>query len=360
MTTEQAKQELVKRYRYLYQNAYFILAPYMYEQNENEYKKMIREFANVHGREILSRPLIYLNILRSDIVNSLFEEFLLSDKTMEESKLYQLIENNRDNKEYIEKVKIGLELVEKDNKNINCEILKSTLDLGKILEKVTEYLEEQSGDLKNKKRKLRVIDEYYRIYRYKNNGKIYTSGRNLNLHDVSSIIVPRHEKILLRDKKDIGVESNIFIETITSIPYNEDNYSIFTENEKQEIYLYYHDELPCDLEIACAIEEDYIQSTIETRLYRPENTEPCGETFIIKEEEIFVNPNYNLYRYYQMCPHCGYMVNIPKEILSNGIKQRIEDRCSKDDKLFRKMFLYSELFSLDKKSNKGQKTLLKK
>ena len=53
------------------------------------------------------------------------------------------------------------------------------------------------------------------------------------------------------------------------------------------------------------------------------------------------------------------MVNIPKEILSSGIRERIEERCSKDDKLFRKMYLYSELFSLDKKATKDQKRLLK-
>ena len=359
MTTEQAKQELVKRYRYLYENSYFILAPYMYEQSEKEYKKMISEFANVYGREILNRPLIYLNIHKLDSVNLIFEEFLLSDKPMKESRLYQMVESNRDNKDYLEKVKKGLELLEKDNKNIDYEMLKTRFDLGKLLEKVTEYVEEQSGDLKNKKRKLCVLDEYYRIYRYRNNGKIYTSGRSLNLHDVSSILIPIHEKALLRDKNDIGVKSNIFIQIINSIPYNEDNLSIFTENEKQEIYLDYHDELPCDLEIACAIEEEYVQSEMETMLYRPENTEPCGENFIIKEEEIFVNSNVDLYRYYQVCPYCGYMVNIPKEILSDGVKQRIEDRCSKDDKLFRKMFLYSELFSLDKKSDKGQKRLLK-
>ena len=49
-----------------------------------------------------------------------------------------------------------------------------------------------------------------------------------------------------------------------------------------------------------------------------------------------------------------------KEILSDGIKQRIEDGCSKDDKIFRKMFLYSELFSLDRLSTKEQKKVLKK
>ena len=118
--------------------------------------------------------------------------------------------------------------------------------------------------------------------------------------------------------------------------------------------------MPCDLEITCDLEEEYVKTMIETRLYRPEHTEPCGENFIVKEEEIFVNSSDRLYRYYQLCPHCGYIVNIPKEILSEGIKQRIEDRCSKDDKLFRKMFLYSELFSLDRLSTNAQKKVLKK
>ena len=61
-----------------------------------------------------------------------------------------------------------------------------------------------------------------------------------------------------------------------------------------------------------------------------------GKNFVIKEEEIFVNPDDKLYRYYQLCPHCGYIVNIPKKILSDGIKKRIEERCKKDDKLFKK------------------------
>lgn len=88
-------------------------------------------------------------------------------------------------------------------------------------------------------------------------------------------------------------------------------------------------------------------------MIRSENTQPCGNIFYIKEKEVFVNPSKTTYRYYQLCPHCGYMVNIPKEILSEGIKKRIEDRCNKDDKLFRKKFLYSELFSLEKSSSKN-------
>jgi len=252
-----------------------------------------------------------------------------------------------------------LELIER--KNIGRDILfKESLDIWKILNSTYDYIQEQSGNLNNKKRKLKILDEYYRIARYKNDGKIYTSGRNLDLHDCSSVFVSTHKRKPFRTEKDIGVTRNPFIIAITKAPYYEDSFSIFTESEKQQVYLEYHDELPCDLEITCEYEESYIKSYIETRLHRPNNTKSCGENFVVKEEEIFINPNDEVYRYYQLCPNCGYIVNIPKEILSEGIKKRIEDRCSKDDKLFRKMVLYSELFSLDKNSTEEQKKLLKK
>ena len=360
MTIEQAKQELIRRYKYLYENAAFILAPYMYEQSEEEYKKHVDEYLKKHSDIVLKRPVIYLKINMLDSINSLFEEFLLSDKPLEESTLYQMVESKRNDKDYLEQVKKGLELLEKDNKDITYKIFESKLSIWEILGKVSNYIEEQSGDLKNKERKLYVLDQYYRIHRYKNNGKIYTSGRKLDLHDVNSMVLDFRTREPLRGKKDIGIKNNSFISVIFSTPYYEDNLSIFTETEKQQIYLQYHDELPCDLLITCELEEEYIQTCKETRLYRPENTKPCRNDFIINEEEIFVNPNDKLYRYYQLCPHCGYMVNIPKEILSNGIKQRIEQRCSQDDKLFRKMYLYSELFYLDKTSTKGQKRVLQK
>ena len=359
MTLEQAKQQLVNRYRYLYANAYLILAPYMHEQTDEEYQKSVDRDMKEYGRALIDKPMIYLNINRLDSVNSIFEEFLLSDKELEDIELYKFIESKRNDKEYLEQVKRGIELT--DKKNIGrCEITKESLDIWKILNSTWDYVSEQSGDLKNKESKLRVLDEYYRIARYQNNGKIYKSGRNLTLDESWGGIIIDKKREPFRDKKDIGITSNSFITAITKAPYFEDNWSIFTENEKQKIYLDYHDELPCDLEITCGLEEEYIKTMIETRLYRPENTESCGENFIIKEKEIFVNPNDKLYRYYQLCPHCGFIVNIPKEILSDGIKQRIEERCSKDDKLFRKMFLYSELFGLDKTSVEGQKKMLKK
>ena len=142
----------------------------------------------------------------------------------------------------------------------------------------------------------------------------------------------------------------------TKVQLNRDDLSIFIESEKQEIYLKHHDEIPCDLEIKCGINEEYP----EAFLYRPDNTKECGKYFNVNENDIFINPKNTIYRYYQLCPHCGYIVNIPSDILSEGIKQRIEERCLKDDKLFRKMFLYSELLSLDNLATEEQKRLLKK
>ena len=74
------------------------------------------------------------------------------------------------------------------------------------------------------------------------------------------------------------------------------------------------------------------------------------------EDEIFVENN----KYYQLCPKCGYIVNIPEEILSVGVRKRIVDRCSDDPNLFRKMFLYSELKKLDDIPTTNKKKILVK
>ena len=94
MTIEQAKQELVRRYKYLYENTYFILAPYMYEQTEEEYQKSVDDYIKQFGRSIIDKPSIYLKINRLDSVNSIFEEFLLSDKKLEDTELYTVIIND--------------------------------------------------------------------------------------------------------------------------------------------------------------------------------------------------------------------------------------------------------------------------
>jgi hypothetical protein len=332
MTIEQAKKELVKRYKYLYENAEFILAPYMIQDKDGD---------------------IYLDI--DDALYNLLEEFLVGEDPMEQSLLYILQEDNKTDSEYLKAVKEGLVLVEKKNKDLKY--LKESLNMYNLLHKLCSHIDEQSGDLENKKNKLYVIDQYFRIIRYQNDGKVYTSGRELTLHDCpSGISIPLNKFVPSRPISDIGTLSNKFITAIVNAPYYKENWSIFTEEEKQEIYLQYHDELPYYLYTTCVLEEEYIPTMIESRLQRPDGTKPCHETFRIDESQIFINPNDKLYRYYQMCPHCGYIVNIPKEILSDGIKERIEARSVQDKNLFRKNMLKSELFALE---NKGPKRTLK-
>ena len=358
MTIDQAKEQLIKRYKYLYENALFILSPFMYEQTIEELKAYNKKAKKQYGKyhEERTEPLIYLNIPNN--ILPVFEEFLLSDCEMEASQLYLMTEENRNNKTYLEKVKRGCQLVEKNNEN--KPYLKTALDIWNILRKTYDYIKEQSGDLKNKDNKLHIIDEYYRILRYQNDGQIRTSGRTLNLHDFGSVSIPMHQSAPSRDKKDIGIKKNSFISTLTRIPKYEDNGSIFLESVKQKIYLEYHDELPWNLEITCDTLEKYEDDLQDSRLIRPKSTSNCGKSFYINEAEIFVDFNDKRYRYYQLCPHCGYIVNIPKEILTDGIKIRIEARCKKDINLFRKMTLYSELKQLDDIPIEGQRKILKK
>lgn len=361
------KKELIDRYKYIYENTVYILAPYMYQQTKEERDELNNQYKNERENHpfITNELLIYLKELPADLLLDL-ESFLLSDVPFEQSKLYTELESKKKNPKYLDKVKNGLILLEKDIAKISSSFVKTKLDCWNLLLRVREFIDEQSGDLKNKEKKLNALDEYFRIIRYSNNGKVWTSGYSINFKDLEifsnfSGIVQKNERKPGRDKNDIGLKKGDFISFVSNYSnHYDDNCSILTEQEKQDIYLLYHDELPWNLEKVCELEEEYIPAMIETRLVRPEHTKPCGETFYVNEEEIFIDSSELLYRYYQLCPHCGYIINISKEILSEGVKQRIEERCAKDPNLFRKMYLYSELFSLDNSSTKDQKKILKK
>ena len=344
MNKENVKSEFIKRYRYIYGNALFILAPYICENKP--YNKNIKAS-------------IYLNVLPKDLLLSI-ESFLLSDVPFEKSKLYKYVESNKNNIEYLQQYKNGIKLLEIKNKKNEFEFLKLNLNCKYLLELVYIFIERQSRDTKNRDNKLLVIDEYARVNRYKNDGKIWTSGVYQTFKDISnyinynfSIIMLNNKEITMRDKNDIGLKRGVFINYISNFDNHYGyNSSILTEEEKQIIYLNTHDELPWDLEIKCIFNNDTLE--------RPNNTRPCFGLFKVKEEDIFINYNSKDYRYYHICPHCGFIVNIPENILTEGIKKRIEDRCKKDFMLFRKMELYSELYSLDEKVRPGQRKILKK
>ena len=270
MTKEEIKQELIKRYEFIYENSQFILAQYMCERKNVEY------------RHIGVDSFIYLSQLPNELL-LMIESLLLSDISLEKNNSYKYIKYIQGSESYRERYKKGLDLLEKKNNRYNHKILKEELDCRKLLSIIYDFISKQSNDLKNRDNKLLVIDEYIRISRYDNSSKLWTSGMKTNFKDMnnytnysSSGIMLNEPKKFMRDKDDIGLQSGAFIKFIADMDnHYKYNYSILTEEEKQQIYLKYHDELPWDLEIKCFFSE-------EEPLVRPNNTEPCNEFFTIK------------------------------------------------------------------------------
>lgn len=236
MKKNQIKQEFIKRYIYLCDNAELILAPSVLDAND---LKIIYPDYN------WSKNYVTIEDLRPNILRYL-EILLLDDKPLEENRGFKLFESFKETEvcdaEYL---KIQTAKIVAYNKIQAIKGLELKLNEIKILTQVYKYIKNQSFDIINKQRKLRVIDEYLRIARFKNDGKIWTSGYNYTSHDISQL--KNFSYVFTRDLKpnreeiDIGVLSNKFIRYISS------KFMFLSEKEKQEIYLKYHDDDPCQL-----------------------------------------------------------------------------------------------------------------
>lgn len=117
------------------------------------------------------------------------------------------------------------------------------LNSWKLFTLVRKFINEQSGDLKNKENKLVALDEYFRIDRYSNDGKIWTSGYSINFKDLKHLS-SLNESVSLEDRhprrelSDIGLKKGNFIKYLADIEnHYKDNLSLITEEEKQAIYL---------------------------------------------------------------------------------------------------------------------------
>ena len=117
MKNEQIKQELINRYKYIYENAIYILAPYVYQQTKEERDILNKEYRkdNKNHSFISNDLLIYLKELSVDLLLDL-ESFLLSDIPFKESALYTKLEEKKIDPDYLLKVKNGLFLLKIDNK----------------------------------------------------------------------------------------------------------------------------------------------------------------------------------------------------------------------------------------------------
>mgnify|MGYP003571312074 CR=1 FL=1 len=354
------KVELIKRYCYIYENAKYILAPYIEQYKFNDKKRNKK----LKFEKKFNSMIIDIKQLPHELLMNL-ESFLLSDVPYNESKLYMELEMKKIDNTFLTTVDRGLDLLKQYNDSVYSPYLKLNLDAWEVFSKVRHFIDSQKLDTYGRVDKLHAMDEYFKIARYTNDGKVWTSGYELNIVDAHK----NYENLSFanynapaypRDNNDSGLDSTDFIRYLTNPSnMNEGNKSILTETDKQRIYLRYHDELPWNKTRVCEKEEEYVLDLKSPRLVRPKHTSPCGEKFYVKEEEIFMDPDDSVHPYYQLCPHCGYIVNIRKETLPDSIKQRIEARCEKDPNLFRKMYLYSELFALEKDTPNNGKRLLK-
>lgn len=307
MKKEEMKNELIHRYKYIYENCKYIL------------------LSNVSEKRIYNKLKVVLGGIPDNYLEKL-EDFLLGDIPYCETLFYKELEKNKSEKSFLEEINSNLEKVNNYNSNQLFEHDKISLDLNQLLSLLIDYFIKKYRYLNSKNSKIDALGQYFKINNYTNDNE---QESFINGYGIEYSL----------DNSKFG---NEFIKYLNDINNLNDNYCVLTEKEIQEIYLAYHNELPWDLTTECSLESS------DLFMKRPKQTEPCHERFRVIKDEIFVNPNKKDKSFYQLCPYCGYINNITDSLLSDEIKNEIITKCKNDKFIFRKMMLYSELYNLDK------------
>ena len=188
------KNEIIKRYMYLYQNKELILALCIGTGIEKEkLEKKIKESErllssnSVYNRELMKLELenanydlehekYYLMANVNDSIVDMYEDFLFSDKEMEELDLYKHIEGVKNSK-YLDVFNTLIENLETRRKrNFYLEKV-PTFTVWKIL----SYVRRKNID---NRLVLDALDKYYNIDRFMLTGDNYESGYKLLESDI--------------------------------------------------------------------------------------------------------------------------------------------------------------------------------
>ena len=331
---EDAIQLFKKKYSFFYENYLFLLAPFVKEESNESVQ---RRGVSQEKRKIYCDIDIYFL--------AILEDFLFSDE--ENHFLCEKILELKENAEYLEKVKFGMDLLEKDriNKGLNA----IDLSFSDLLVMIRAFVFFQT-DKRISNPKMRVLDEFFRTVRYSNDGQIWQSGYHLDKVDIinnlggkvynslKTTIIP-----VFRIEGD-GIRNSRFIESFGYEPAFH-----LSEKDKQELYLKFHDELPWDFTMTCQDDEKTFK--------RPNDTSSCGSKFAVREHDIFVGDDK---KFYCMCYNCGFIVNVSEELIPKNVQRYIRNMCNKRKGLFKKMCIYSELQVLDRESTNACKILVEK
>ena len=191
------RNEIVKRYMYLYQNKELILALCIGTGIEKEkLEKKIKESErllssnSVYNRELMKLELenanydlehekYYLMANVNDSIVDMYEDFLFSDKEMEELDLYKHIEGVKNSK-YLDVSNTLIENLETRRKR-NFHLKKvPTFTVWKIL----SYVRRKNID---NRLVLDALDKYYNIDRFMLTGDNYESGYKLLESDINRL-----------------------------------------------------------------------------------------------------------------------------------------------------------------------------
>lgn len=191
------RNEIIKRYMYLYQNKELILALCIGTGIEKEkLEKKIKESErllssnSVYNRELMKLELekanydlehekYYLMANVNDSIVDMYEDFLFSDKEMEELDLYKHIEGVKNSK-YLDVFNTLIENLESKRKR-NFYLKKvPTFTVWKIL----SYVRRKNID---NRLVLDALDKYYNIDRFMLTGDNYESGYKLLESDINRL-----------------------------------------------------------------------------------------------------------------------------------------------------------------------------
>lgn len=313
---EDIKKELVWRYKFIYSNIEYLVGPFLVcnlLKKENDY--------------VINKRIPYELLM-------LGKKFLLSDDVAEFSELVKYVEKRKKDLEYVN----GLGTKNKnqvDNERLVWEFLNSISNL--------IIIQEENKILRRKK--LMAMDEYYKILNYQNKMEIQEQGSKL----INSYLNNNKWYLGLgRIKEEANLKASNFIKNISDEKnYDEVSLGILSNKEKQDIYLEFHEELAWDMLVKCEVDKNNVDNPRKKHLLRQDINPPCEEEFYLIESNIFINPKDKNYKYYQVCPNCGYVVNIPEDMLSESVKTRIKSRCLNDEHEFSRQLLRAELRSVD-------------
>ena len=191
------RNEIIKRYMYLYQNKELILALCIGTGIEKEkLEKKIKESErllssnSVYNRELMKLELenanydlehekYYLMANVNDSIVDMYEDFLFSDKEIEELDLYKHIEGVKNSK-YLDVFNTLIENLEsRRKKNIHLKNV-PTFTVWKIL----SYVRRKNVD---NRLVLDALDKYYNIDRFMLTGDNYESGYKLLESDINRL-----------------------------------------------------------------------------------------------------------------------------------------------------------------------------